>query len=81
MVNEEKPRLSKEEYYNFIGQMVKAVREGKRMSQKEFANLLGLKSYQVIQKYESGKISIPAYYLKIISQSFNIDIRELLPDV
>lgn len=62
------------QFYAEMGFSLKRVRQGKRISQSELAQSLGLVT-QTVQKYESGEIKIPSYVLYACSKTLNVPIQ------
>ena len=60
-----------------IGKFIKELRTSNNMTQKEFADKLGV-TYQAVSKWELGKNIPDIETLKIISEMFNVDINELI---
>lgn len=60
-----------------IGSIIKSIRVNNKLTQKEFADTLGV-TYQAVSKWENGKNLPDIAILKEISEKFNIDINELL---
>ena len=60
-----------------IGSIIKSIRVNNNLTQKEFADTLGV-TYQAVSKWENGKNLPDIAILKEISEKFNIDINELL---
>lgn len=56
------------------------IRQDKRMSQKEMANLCHL-TQQQISKYENGKQSVPMVYRKHIAEQLEMDVSEIQFDI
>ena len=56
-----------------IGAKIRAIREEKGLSQKDFASQFGI-SYGTLQSYEYGETQPKANFLKSIAEYFNIDI-------
>ena len=60
-----------------IGNFIKKIRLKNKLTQKQFANLLGV-TYQAVSKWENG-INIPdILILQEISKKFNVDISDLI---
>lgn len=59
------------------GEIIKKIRKEHNLTQKEFADKLGV-TYQAVSKWENGKNMPDIVLLKEISHLFNIDIEELL---
>ena len=59
------------------GEIIKKLRKQHHLTQKEFADKLGV-TYQAVSKWENGKNMPDITLLKEISNIFNIDIEELL---
>jgi transcriptional regulator with XRE-family HTH domain len=57
------------------GQLVKEFRRGKRMSQMELAERIGV-SYQQVQKYEKGTNRISVDRLQQIANALDVPIKE-----
>lgn len=62
---------------NNIGKTIKKLRKDNNMSQEELANLLNCNNTS-ISKWENGIGNPDIYYLKKISNIFNIDLNDLL---
>ena len=60
-----------------IGNLIKKLRKNKNMTQKEFANKLGV-TYQAVSKWENGKNMPDISTLRLISKEFDVDINEIL---
>ena len=62
-----------------IGNKIKLYRENKKMTQKEVAEILGVEP-ATVSKYESNMIEPNVKYLKILSETFEISVDELLKE-
>ena len=62
----------------FIKKNIKLLRENGKLTQKEFADILGLKSHTIIGKYEKGEISPPLEMLTKIAEHFGVDLQDLM---
>ncbi|MEG2343537.1 MAG: helix-turn-helix transcriptional regulator [Acidaminococcaceae bacterium] len=60
-----------------VGAKIKKCRTNKHLTQKELGKLIG-KSEITIRKYESGDIQIPNSVLKIIAETLNVLIWDLM---
>ena len=60
-----------------IGQFIKKIRQDNNLTQKEFADHLGV-TFQAVSKWENGKNVPDIAILKQISDDFNVDISEIL---
>lgn len=60
-----------------IGNTIKNIRTKNNLTQKEFADSLGV-TYQAVSKWENGKNLPDISLMKEISKKYNIDINELL---
>lgn len=60
-----------------IGKLIKKIRKQNNLTQKEFADKLGV-TYQAVSKWENGKNMPDVALLKKISKDFNIDINDIL---
>ena len=60
-----------------IGNTIKNIRTKNNLTQKEFADSLGV-TYQAVSKWENGKNLPDISIMKDISKKYNIDINELL---
>ncbi len=60
-----------------IGLFIKQIRLDNNLTQKEFADLLGV-TYQAVSKWENGKNVPDIGILKQISEEFHVNIDELL---
>lgn len=60
-----------------IGSFIKSIRLDNNLTQKEFADILGV-TYQAVSKWENGKNIPDISILKEISEKFNVNIDELL---
>ena len=60
-----------------IGNFIKSIRLENNLTQKEFADILGV-TYQAVSKWENGKNIPDIGILKEISERFNINIDEIL---
>lgn len=60
-----------------IGKFIKELRKKENLTQKEFADKLGV-TYQAVSKWENGKNMPDILLLKEISTIFKVDIEELL---
>ena len=60
-----------------IGKFIKELREEKKLTQKEFADKLGL-TFQAVSKWENGKNVPDISILKQMSEEFHINIDEIL---
>jgi transcriptional regulator with XRE-family HTH domain len=61
-----------------IGQLIREIRKGQRMSQMRLAAAVGV-SYQQIQKYEKGTSAISVDRLKQISKALNTPVMTFFP--
>ena len=62
-----------------IGKKIKAYREGKKMTQKEIAEVLGVEP-ATVSKYESGMLEPNLESLKRLSDVFEVYVDDLLKD-
>lgn len=62
----------------FIGKNIKSLRKEKKLTQKEFAEVLGMKSNTIIGKYEDGKVIPPVEVLEKIAEQFGVDLQDLM---
>lgn len=60
-----------------IGKFIKDIRQKNNLTQKEFADTLGV-TYQAVSKWENGKNIPDIAIIKEISRIFHIDIEEIL---
>ena len=60
-----------------IGNTIKNIRTKNNLTQKEFADSLGV-TYQAVSKWENGKNLPDISIMKDISKKYNIDINKLL---
>ena len=60
-----------------IGQFIKDIRVSNNLTQKEFADKLGV-TFQAVSKWENGKNVPDISILKTISEEFNVDIDEII---
>ena len=60
-----------------IGKFIKKLREENNLTQKEFADKLGV-TFQAVSKWENGKNVPDIGILKEMSEEFHIDIDEIL---
>ena len=60
-----------------IGKFIKKIREDNKLTQKDFADRLGV-TFQAVSKWENGKNVPDIAILKQISEDFNVDISEIL---
>ena len=60
-----------------IGQFIKKIRQDNKLTQKEFADRLGV-TFQAVSKWENGKNVPDISILKEMSKIFNVDIDEIL---
>lgn len=60
-----------------IGNFIKDLRKSNNLTQKQFADKLGV-TYQAVSKWETGKSIPDIMLLKEISKIFTVDINELL---
>ena len=60
-----------------IGNFIKSIRLDNNLTQKEFADKLGV-TYQAVSKWENGKNIPDIAILKQICDEYNIDINEIL---
>lgn len=60
-----------------VGKFIKELRKKENLTQKEFADKLGI-TYQAVSKWENGKNMPDIFLLKEISAIFKVDIEELL---
>ncbi|MCB9979577.1 MAG: helix-turn-helix transcriptional regulator [Rhodospirillales bacterium] len=61
-----------------LGQNIRKLRRIKGLSQKQVGDTLGI-TYQQVQKYEKGQNRIPADFLILLQNLFNVPYSELLP--
>ena len=72
--------MTKEEeknYYKNIGRNLRFYRNSNKLTLAEIGKVLGV-SAQQIQKYETGNTKLPAKYLFVLSQYYNIDLETLI---
>ncbi len=60
-----------------IGKFIKNIRLKNNLSQREFADILGV-TFQAVSKWENGKNLPDMLILKEISNKFNVDIDEII---
>ena len=60
-----------------IGRFIKKIREENNLTQKEFADKLGV-TFQAVSKWENGKNIPDIAILKQISEEFHVNIDEIL---
>ena len=60
-----------------IGKFIKKIRTDNGLTQKDFADKLGV-TYQAVSKWENGKNIPDIMILKQISKEFNVNIDDLL---
>lgn len=60
-----------------IGKFIKEIRNKNNLTQKEFADILGV-TYQAVSKWENGKNIPDIAIIKEISKNFAVDIEEIL---
>jgi len=60
-----------------IGKFIKEIRKNNNLTQKEFADKLGV-TFQAVSKWENGKNIPDIGILKEISKEFNVNINEIL---
>ena len=60
-----------------IGNLIKSIRLENNLTQKEFADKLGV-TYQAVSKWENGRNLPDINILKLISDEFNVNIDEIL---
>lgn len=60
-----------------IGKFIKAIREENNLTQKEFADKLGV-TFQAVSKWENGKNVPDIGILKQMSEEFHVNIDEIL---
>ena len=60
-----------------IGNFIKSIRLEKNLTQKEFADELGV-TYQAVSKWENGKNVPDIGTMKLISEKFNVNIDDIL---
>ncbi len=60
-----------------IGKFIKDIRLKNNLSQREFADILGV-TFQAVSKWENGKNLPDMLVLKEISNKFNVDIDEII---
>jgi len=60
-----------------IGNFIKELRLEKNLTQKEFADILGV-TYQAVSKWENGKNVPDIGTMKLISEKFDVNIEEIL---
>ena len=62
-----------------IGELVRSARRASNLTQKAFAEKLGL-SHQQIQKYEAGTNRISAGLLAVMATTLNMSLPALIPN-
>lgn len=70
--------LDDNRYLELIGLKVKLLRQRKRMSQQELAELVGYTNKGMISQVESGKVNITMDKLSKLAHALNIPIYELM---
>ena len=60
-----------------IGSFIKSLRLEKNLTQKEFADTLGV-TYQAVSKWENGKNVPDIGTMKLISEKFDVNVDEIL---
>ena len=60
-----------------IGQFIKKIRNDNNLTQREFADKLGV-TFQAVSKWENGKSVPDISILKLISEEFDVDIDEII---
>ena len=60
-----------------IGNFIKSLRLEKNLTQKEFADTLGV-TYQAVSKWENGKNVPDIGTMKLISEKFDVNVDEIL---
>lgn len=63
----------KTEFYKKVGWQLRSIRQLRGMSLEALADRLD-KSYQTVQKYEDGKISLPSNILSECSKIFDVPV-------
>lgn len=63
--------MKMDEYKNLIADKIKRAREERNFTQKQVANVLGLKTSNAISEIERGKVNISAADLFLLAEFFN----------
>ena len=72
--------MGEEEINLMIGKSLRRARERAGYNLKDFAQLVD-KSYQQVQKYETGKNRLPAAQIVLFAKVLLIEPSDLLPEV
>jgi len=67
----------KMDFLKRISANIRVVRKSQKLSQRELAELIGTKEYQVF-KIESGRIASNIMTLKRVADALGIDVKQLL---
>lgn len=62
-----------------IGRFIRRARRNKNMNQTQLAEAAGLQHYQIISKYETGALCIPAAKLFDIANALGMSVQWLFP--
>lgn len=65
---------------NFLSKNIKYLREKQDLNQDDLANMLNLKSYSTVGKWENGKNSPSLEIVKKLAIIFNVDFRDLVDE-
>ena len=60
-----------------IGNFIKSIRLENHLTQREFADILGV-TYQAVSKWENGKNAPDIAIMKLISEKFHVNIDDIL---
>lgn len=62
----------------YLSKNIKHLRKVSKLTQKEFAESIGLKSATIIGKYEDGQVVTPMEVLMKISDKYGVDLQSLM---
>lgn len=62
----------------YLRKNIKFLRESSGKTQKDLSDAIGMKSHQIIGKYETGKATPPLDVIEEIAKYFGIDLQSLM---
>jgi transcriptional regulator with XRE-family HTH domain len=62
----------------YLRKNIKFLRESTGKTQKDLSDAIGMKSHQIIGKYETGKATPPIDVLEEIAKYFGVDLQSLM---
>jgi putative transcriptional regulator len=69
--------MEKEAFLKKLGEKIRQIRKGKKISQLKLAHLIG-KDQQSIQRLEKGNINPTYFYLLEVAKGLEVDIMDLV---